>query len=195
VRRAQVPDAKAFVAAHHYSGTHGTRGPVYTFGLFRRDRADRILGAAIWGTGLPRSAAETFSPDWRGVLSLTRLAVAPEVPLNGASFLIARSVREIRKEGRYHTLATYADTWQEHTGGIYRATNWQYLGETKPTAVWVDSDGRVVANRRPGPSANQGRGGAGLASSDMEALGHRFVGRFPKHKFRMVLDAKKAGLA
>ena len=180
VRPWDKAEAAAFVREHHYSAQCDPRA-VHAFGLFRYSDPETLLGAAVWKNGLPRSAAQTFSDDWTRVLSLYRLAIAPEVPTNGASFLIGRAVRAIRREGVWHTLATYADTWQGHTGAIYRATNWTYLGVTKPTAVWV-RDGSLVADRAGGNVAGKGK-----TSVQMRADGARLIGRFRKHKFRMVL--------
>lgn len=99
------------------------------------------------------------------------------MPKNAASFLVGRSVRLIRQGGRWTHLVTFADQSQGHTGTIYRATNWRYVGLTKPEPRWVDSSGRQVARK-----ATTSR-----ARSEMEALGHRMVGRFAKHKFTMTL--------
>ena len=63
-----------------------------------------LLGVAQW---LPptRVAAESVNKEnWQRVLSLTRLAVHPLVPTNGASFLLGRSIRIIRNERSYHHL-------------------------------------------------------------------------------------------
>lgn len=107
------------------------------------------------------------------VLALSRLAVAPSVPKNGASFLIGRSIRLIRRDPRWHTLLTYADTAQGHTGAIYRATNWTYLGITAPGRRWVSHDGRKVA----------GKSTRNRTKAEMLALGHRQLPPSVKHKF------------
>lgn len=183
VRPCDKAEASALIREHHYSAQCSPH-VVHAFGLYRR--ADgALMGAAAWKNGLPRTAALTFSSDWRRVLSLYRLVVVPEVPTNGASFLIGRSIRAIRKEGKWTTLATYADTWQGHTGAIYRATNWEYMGATRPTAVWV-RDGAVVADRAGGNAAGRGK-----SASVMRGEGAVLLGRFPKHKYRLTLNPPK----
>jgi hypothetical protein len=76
----------------------------------------------------------TVHSNWRRVLSLSRLALAPTEPQNAESILIGWSVRRIRREGKWVALVTFADESQGHTGTIYRATNWTYVGRTKPEA-------------------------------------------------------------
>jgi len=111
--------------------------------------------------------------NWKKVLSLTRLVIEPDVPQNACSFLLAHSVRLIRKEGRFGALVTYADESQGHTGTIYRAAGWEYVGRTGPYPRWVDAEGRQRA-----PKATKNR-----TKAEMEALGYVKTGSFFKHKF------------
>lgn len=186
VRRVTRAVAADLVAEHHYAGGGPNTG-VYFHGLFRADSLE-CLGVAWW---LPptRVAAESVAPDghdWRRVLSLSRLVVHPDVPTNGASFLLGRSEREIRAEGKWTCLVTYADTWRGHTGAIYRAANWEYIGLTKGDAVWIDENGRMVARKR-GPRT--------LTKSEMLERGYVRLGVFPKHKYRKVLVTPKENVA
>lgn len=163
--------AKRFIERWHYSrGCSNTQ--VYGHALYLDGGID-LLGIAMW---LPptRVAAESVAgEDWKRVLSLTRLAVHPLVPTNGASFLIAASIKRIKADGRFSHLVTYADEAQGHTGQIYRATNWDYVGRTGPYPKWHDSQGRQVAQKA---TVNRRK-------AEMEALGHVKVGSFYKHKF------------
>lgn len=170
--------AADLVSRFHYAGSGPNTG-VHFHGLFRVDE-DKCMGAAWW---LPptRVAAEATCPaghDWRRTLSLSRLVLDPEVPANGASFLLGGSTKAIRREGKWTCLVTYADTWRGHTGAIYRADNWEYLGLTSAEAVWVDDAGRMVARKR-GPRT--------LTKAEMLERGYICLGRFPKHKYRKVV--------
>lgn len=168
--------AKAFIEKFHYArGCSNTQ--VYGHGLYLKNGVN-LLGVAMW---LPptRVACESVNREhWQKVISLTRLAVHPLVPTNGASFLIGQSIRLIRKDGRFCSLVTYADESQGHTGGIYRATNWQYVGRTGPYPKWVDASGRQTAAK-----ATKNR-----TVFEMSALGLVRVGSFYKHKFVMHLS-------
>ena len=165
--------AKRFIEREHYSrGCSNTQ--VYGHGLYLKNPGGLdLLGVAMW---LPptRVACESVNKaEWKRVLSLTRLAIHPLVPTNGASFLLGQAMRRIQKDGRFCSLVTYADESQGHTGAIYRATNWEYVGRTGPYPRWENSEGRQVA-----PKATTNR-----TKAQMEALGHRKVGSFYKHKF------------
>ena len=126
-----IETARRIVTEFHYSkGATNTR--VYTHGLFKKGEEimeANCLGVAWWLPPTKNAAIATWKGDWRKVLSLTRLAISPLVPKNGASFLLSQSIKMIDAE-KWHCLVTYADTWQNHTGAIYKATNWEYVGES-----------------------------------------------------------------
>lgn len=179
IRDIPLRDAREFIAQHHYSqGCSNTR--VYSHGLFRKDSLD-LLGVAMWLPPTKVAAESVNREDWRRVLSLTRLAIHPIVPKNGATFLMAGSIRIIRNERRFSSLVTYADAFMNHSGAIYRASNWEYIGFMKGDPRWEDSEGRQVARK-----ATKSR-----TKAEMESLGYRMVGVFGKHKFVMHLADRR----
>lgn len=177
MRDATFAEAAMLIRAEHYArGCSNTA--VYAHGLFR---GGDLVGAALW---LPptKPCAKTVHPDWRRVLSLSRLAVRPSEPQNAESILIGWSIRKIRREKRWKALVTFADTRLGHTGTIYRATNWVDCGLTKPQPCWVDSVGRQVATLSTKTRTK----------AKMQDLGFIMIGRFAKRKFTMVLNSTAA---
>lgn len=173
VRDAPFADVRALVVAMHYSkGASNTASECH--GLFA---FGRLVGGALWLPPTRVCAESVAGGAWRTCLSLSRLVVAPWVPTNGASFLVGRSIRLIRAKRRWSHLVTFADESQGHTGTIYRATNWTYVGRTKPEARWVDTNGAQVSRL-----ATKSR-----TRAEMAALGYRIDGHFAKHKFVMEL--------
>lgn len=166
---------------HHYARGCSNTGIMH--GLIRRsDRA--IVGAACW---LPptRVCAESVSrDDWRNVLSLSRLAVVDGEPKNCASLLIAGSIRLLPPRWRW--LVTFADESQGHTGTIYRATGWRFVGRTKPEARWIDTSGRQVSKKSAGRSRT---------NDEMRALGLLCLGRFTKLKFTLTRGEHRGGIS
>jgi hypothetical protein len=137
------------------------------------------LGGVIWIPPMKSAAVALVGEDsWQGVLSCSRLVVAPECPTNAASFLLGRSMRLIDRE-RWPVLVTYADTRLGHTGAIYRATNWRCDGEVPAGDVWVNAAGEQRGRKR---------GGRTLLASQMRDLG--FVRAEPMPKIRFVHDVR-----
>lgn len=166
---------------HYSAGSANTA--TYRHGLYRiEDWPFYVQGVALW---IPptRTAAEATWPDWQRVLSLSRLAIEESVPTNGASFLLSRSTRLIAAEKRWDCLVTYADEWQGHTGAIYLAAGWEYVGLTKPERIYVRNG--VMIARKAGPKTR--------THADMIALGAECVGSFRRRKFRKILRPPRAG--
>lgn len=160
---------------HYAAGASNTA--TYLHGLFHEgDIFEEQCCAVAWWIPPTKSAAEaTFPQRWQGVLCLSRLVVMPEVPKNACTFLLARSRALIDAEA-WPCLVTYADDWRGHTGGIYKADNWRYVGKTKPERTY-QIDGRMVARKA---------GGHTRTHAEMVALGAQMVGVFAKHKFVMI---------
>jgi hypothetical protein len=182
VAPASLESAQELVRRHHYS-KGGSNTACYVHGLYRRSGM-ALMGVAWW---LPptRVACESVNKaQWQRVLNLTRLVIVPEVPKNAATFLLGRSISLIRRDGRFVSLVTYADESQGHAGGIYKASNWDYVGRTGPYPRWVDVNGRQVS-----PKATTNR-----TKAQMLELGHTQAGAFYKHKFVMHLPQRKMPL-
>jgi hypothetical protein len=168
--------AQELVRRFHYShGGSNTR--VVTCGLWRRGvREESECYGAAWYLPPTRTAAKSVCKDNPGgVLSLSRLVCIPEAPKNSASFLIRHSMRFIDRR-RWPVLLTYADTWQGHGGGIYKAlkdAGWIESGLTKPEKTYV-KDGVMICRK----SCNKTR-----THEEMLALGCEFMGSFRRVRF------------
>jgi hypothetical protein len=103
-----------------------------------------------------------------------------------ASFLKAFAQSDAKFEGAGHPgkaekwscLLTYADQAHGHTGQIYKATNWEYRGQTAQETSWIDGHGRLVS-RKAGPITR--------TREQMLAMGYTSASNQPKHRFRMIL--------
>jgi hypothetical protein len=181
VRDAPLAAAQALVKEFHYS-KGGSNTAVYVHGLY--NKATGALHGVAWWLPPTKVACQSVNKEaWTKVLALTRLVLTPNTPKNAASYLLGASVKMIRKGGRFMSLVTYADESQGHTGGIYKASNWVYVGKTGPYPRWVTLEGRQVAAKA---TVNR-------TKAQMEALGHKKVGSFFKHKFVLHLIGKPNG--
>lgn len=165
-----------FLRAHHYAAG-GANTSAYRHGLFRDDPALRPLvgecmGVALWMPPTPQ-AAKSVHHDQHQVLALSRFAVHPDVPKNGASFFLARSMKLLDRKV-WPVLLTYADTRLGHTGTIYKATNWECLGEVEGRPTWTTPTGE-----QRGPK----RGPRNLTRAEMRAMGYVMSDPQPKIKF------------
>ena len=166
--------ALRIVRQYHYA--HGaSKTAVAVHGLYRKEEPYKCYGVTWWIPPIRGAALATW-PNPEEVLALSRLVIVPGSPKNAATFLLARSVKML--DARWRCLVTYADTWQGHTGGIYRASNWEYCGLTKPYRAYLRG-GRLVSKKATKNFTHQ----------QMLDMGCEYIGDFSKHKFRLVRKA------
>lgn len=192
VKPISIYTARILIVRWHYAKSASNTG-VYTHGLFKKSASffeSDCLGVAWW---LPptKAAAVNIYPEgeWQKVLSLTRFVISPkmlddngrevDMPKNAASFLLSRSMKMIDTK-IWKCLVTYADTWQNHEGTIYKATNWDYMGLTNPSMVLVSANGKMMGRKR---------GGRNLTKASMIEAGFQDKGNHSKHKFRKILNS------
>lgn len=179
VRPVSIETARRLVYYLHYSKSGSNTG-VYFHGLFQKGMwfEQHCMGVAWWLPPTKTAAAATYPEgDWRKVLSLHRFVIHPEVPENGASFLLGKSMKMINTD-KWECLLTYADTWQGHEGTIYKATNWEYVELTKPSSVYVSKQGKMMGRKR---------GAKNFSAIEMKSMGFDDKGKHCKHKFRKII--------
>ena len=164
-----LPELSDLIKRLHYSRSSANTA-VARHGLI--SPVGELVGAALW---MPptKNAAKTVTSDWKAVLCLSRLVVAPSVPKNGASFLLGSSLRML--DDRWRWALTYADTTEGHTGAIYRATNWTEVGAVPAGDTWVHSKTKEQRGRKRGPR--------NLTADQLSAAGYVRKPAAPKIKF------------
>lgn len=171
-------EASRFIQRWHYAkGMSNTA--VYSHGLL--DDLGGLVGVATWLCPTQRACKTVDPEDWKRVISLSRLAIHPSVPKNACSFLMSKSIRLIGRECRYLSLVSFADTAQGHSGLIYLASGWTYVGMTAATPLWVDP----ISGKMQALKATKTR-----TVEEMKNKGFEFKGRFQKHKFVRYLDKR-----
>jgi hypothetical protein len=142
----QHGEARRLILQWHYSSSTPNTS-TYRHGLYPVGLLTECMGATLWIPPTKTAGQRVAGDDWPGVLSLSRLVVAPWMPTNAASFLLGRSMKRIDRT-RWPVLVTYADTAQGHTGTIYKATNWECEGEVPAGDVWEMPDGSLCGRKR-----------------------------------------------
>ena len=74
---------------------------------------------------------ESYVDSYDKLVELRRLYVVDGTPRNTESFFIGYTLRWLKRNTPVEKVITYADPKQGHSGGIYKATNFVYIGETK----------------------------------------------------------------
>lgn len=146
--------ARAFVLAHHYSGSYPAAR--WRFGLYRRGE---LAGVAVFSHPTNDKVLTGTFAGVRAVdaVELGRFVLTDDVPANGETWFLARCLRALRAEGlagvvsfsdpSRRTSWSGATVFGGHVGTIYQAGNGRYLGRGTPRTLRLLPDGRVLNAR------------------------------------------------
>ena len=144
-----------FIEKHHYS--HNVNGvqSLYHFGLYREGNfgLPKMIGAMLYAMpSMPHTAKKynPINPD--RCMELRRLVCIDETPKNTESYFIGNTLRWLKQNTDIEVIVSFADQHYGHSGTIYKASNFEYLGETSAGQVLM-VDGREMHSR----SLNQHR--------------------------------------
>jgi len=171
----------AFIKQHHYSHTH-PGGIDFPFGCWL---GEQLVGALVYGhiAGNPASAIVTANNKPMNYRELMRLVLLDWVPRNSESRFIGWTLRYLRANTDLIGVVSFADPKYGHTGIVYRASNWKYLGLQKPCRPRLFVNGVDVH-----PKSCYNRWGTSSVPK-LRALGLDVVEGFrePKHKYAFSL--------
>ena len=139
----------SFIEKHHYS--HNVNGvqSIYHFGLFREGNfgLPTMIGAMMYAyPSMPSTAAKynPINPD--KCLELRRLVCVDDTLKNTESYFIGQTFKWLKEYTDMEVIVSFADTHYGHDGVIYKATNFEYLGETSKGQVLM-VDGKEMHSR------------------------------------------------
>lgn len=182
-----VADVFDFVRLNHYSRTCPKFGIATHCFAVRIE--DMLVGAAVFGH--QAGNAETgsiFKPPYNtkdDCRELKRFVMIDDLPRNSESRFIGESLRWLRRNTDLNGVVSYADPEQDHSGTIYRVSNWEYTGLSNPSKRLI-VDGEEIHRRR----ATNLYGDCKV--STIEAMGHIVGSRVTKPKHRYVYVLNKA---
>lgn len=149
-----IPDdntAKAFVCAHHYSGSYPAARR--RFGLYR---SAELVGVAVFSQPINDKALSLFGDHAKTSLELGRFVLLDSVPGNGETWFLGRCFELLRPE--FHGVLSFSDPSKRtnthgeevfggHIGTIYQAHNARYLGRSTARTLRILPDGSVLSDR------------------------------------------------
>lgn len=140
-----LPAIRGFVEREHYS--HNVNGVKITQ-CFKAEYKDKIVGGIIYGQ-LSTTAWKKFGKIESDVLELRRLILVDEAERNSESRFIGYSLKWIRRYlPSVKVVVSYADPNHGHSGVVYKASNFVYMGITGKDKGFRDiSTGKIYHSR------------------------------------------------
>jgi hypothetical protein len=90
---------------------------------------DKFIGVVIFGRGANKSLGEPYKLDQTECCELVRIALTDhKTPVSRIMSIAIKLLKNIHKQLKL--VISFADSEQNHHGGIYQATNWIYVGKT-----------------------------------------------------------------
>jgi hypothetical protein len=118
---------------------------MFSYGFLLRHEGE-VIGAAFFGRLAMAGQWKRFGQNEADVIELRRLCCVDETPKNTESFFIGAMLRWLKKHTPHRTVVSYADQEHGHTGVIYKASNFKYLGHKKGAKV-IEHEGRTYHDK------------------------------------------------
>lgn len=137
VRQVDCKFARPYIATFHYSKTM----PDSTKFVYAGYLNGKLCGIVCYGMGCGKNQYTALIPDIQNgqYCELTRLWCPDNMPRNTESKLISTSLKMLPSDIKL--VVSFADSSKQHSGIIYQATNWYYLGSNKGGKLLVTEDG------------------------------------------------------
>lgn len=157
-------EAKSLIEKYHYKGSLNRSGLICGARL-----NDKLIAVCI------------FSSPTRNVDGgeLTRFVIHPKYQKkNLGSWTLSRSTKKALE--KWDNLFTFSDPNFNHNGTLYLASNWKYVGESKPD-YWYTSDNGWIMHKKT--LWNRAKNLCKKESEYAELFGYRKVWGLPKKKY------------
>lgn len=126
--------AKHAVINWHYSKAMPS-GKLIKYGVWEDEK---FIGVVLYGRGANSHLGKPYNLDQTEICELVRVALYKHKTT--VSQIVAKTLSMLKESNPLIRLVvSFADTEQNHKGGIYQAGNWIYLGKSLPAdEYWVN---------------------------------------------------------
>ena len=182
---------KGFIEKHHYSQSINGIQSYHHFGLYTDGHfgLPKMIGAMLYGIPSMPATAKKYNPiNPSRCMELRRLCCIDDTPTNTESYFIAKTLNWLKHNTDTEVVVSFADQHHNHSGTIYKASNFEYLGETGKARVLM-VDGEEYHSR----SLNQDKRPYGRELKRRYDSGDEnifFISRKPKHIYVYYLDKR-----
>ena len=171
---------KPLIIEHHY--LHCMPSACWKcFGVYL---GEGLVGAALFTAGPRHGHRVLLGAKPQQVAVLARLWLADDLPKNAESRVLGVLIRSARRHPLWKMLLSYADPAAGHSGIIYRASGWLYLGRGQPSRYLDLGDGHLIHPR----TAYDRLGANSLGHLLRTGTNARNVMQAGKHRFVYILD-------
>jgi|TARA_R110000803_G_scaffold206808_1_gene274312 hypothetical protein len=132
-------EIRDFIEEWHYSKNINGLISDYCFKLLD---GEEIIGGMIYGRIAMAGVWKKYADNENELTELRRLCCIDDTPKNTESYFIGHTLRWLRKNTSLKRVVSYADTTYNHSGTIYKASNFKNIGMTAKGRVIMYNDRR-----------------------------------------------------
>lgn len=134
IRKSAPKEYKLLLSKYHYLPNAGRGGIAY--GAYLKDE---LIAVCVF------SPPPRHNLPYNKACEISRLCIHPYYQKkNFGSWFLSKCLKIIRKYNKYNIVLAYSDITFNHTGTIYKASNFKYDGDTNPDYWYVSKDGWVM---------------------------------------------------
>ena len=172
--------AREICEKHHYLGSY-PGGSMLNFGIFV---GPLLLGVAVIGAG-PSGISQLFRGAGKNeVVCLSRLWLDDRLNKNCESRVLAIVIRALRRHTNIKAMIAYSDPVQGHSGTIYRAAGFAYIGESFAMPLY-----RLPGDKpRHSRSLSHSYGTHGVAHFSSHGINLEVIPQSPKLTYVALID-------
>jgi len=134
VKRVLRKDIEKFIETWHYSGSINGCIADYCYALYN---GDEMIGAMFFGRMAMANQWKRFSDKPDNVIELRRLCCIDNTPKNTESYFIGKALKLLKKDWGRGIVVSYADKEYNHSGTIYKASNFKQLEDIAGARVII----------------------------------------------------------
>ena len=143
VKPTTIQYVRNFVETWHYSSNVNGLRISNVFGLFCENN---LIGDMIYGPLGMANAWKKYADSESDVIELRRLCCIDNTPKNTESYFIGKTLRWLKKNTNFKIFVSYADTFHNHEGIIYKASNFEYHGLTSKGKI-IQYEGKIYHDK------------------------------------------------
>ena len=136
-------EVKSFIETWHYSKSINGLKSNFCFKLMNNEA---LIGAMIYGQIGMGGVWKKYTDKETDLIELRRLCCIDDTPKNTESYFIGKTLRWLKRNTNYKIVISYADTFHNHQGTIYKASNFEYHGLTSKGRV-IEYGGKIYHDK------------------------------------------------
>lgn len=121
-------EIESFIVNWHYSKNMNGIVTDYCFKLIYPP--NHLIGAMVYGKIAMANVWKKYADNFDDLIELRRLCCIDDTPKNTESYFIGKTLKWLKKNTNLKIVLSYADQTHNHSGIIYKASNFEHLGVT-----------------------------------------------------------------